>query len=432
MQPDTTPWYRGLTRYQWLVLTVAWLGWVFDIADSAVFNLTKIPALTEMIGADQYKLQGPAIEGKIQLLFLLGWSIGGLFFGILADRWGRTKTLVVTVLIYSLLTAATAFAHSVEVLTWMRFFTALGIGGEWAAGAALIAEAFPDKARAPAAGLLQTAAAIGPILAALGNQAFSHESWRLMYLLGAIPAIITVVIRFFVPEPPRSQKAEQRSDAGSLRAIFGDPVLRRNAIIAIIIGIVGIAGANNLSFWMPNLVKAASDGLADALIRERTSIVTYYQHAGTLLGVLIFPWLCQVWGRKFSFGLFFLLSPLAIAAATWGGSGYERLFWAAPLMSFFVIGLTAGYALYLPELFPAHLRATGAGLAYNVGRIGTMPVPWLTGLMISSMGGSVPQGVLTAGLAYVIGLFAIQFAPETKGKGLPDQSLDDSALSPSQ
>ncbi len=219
MQTAAEPWYRGLTRYQWLVLTVAWLGWVFDIADSAVFNLTKIPALTEMIGAAQYKIQGPAIEGRIQLLFLLGWSIGGLIFGILADRWGRTRTLVVTVLIYSLLTALTALAHSVEVLTWMRFFTALGIGGEWAAGAALIAEAFPDKARAPAAGLLQTAAAIGPILAALGNQAFSHETWRLMYLLGAFPALITVVIRFFVPEPERSKQAEKRSDAGSLKAI---------------------------------------------------------------------------------------------------------------------------------------------------------------------------------------------------------------------
>jgi len=422
MQTAAEPWYRGLTRYQWLVLTVAWLGWVFDIADSAVFNLTKIPALTEMIGAAQYKLHGPAIEGRIQLVFLLGWSIGGLIFGILADRWGRTKTLILTVLIYSVLTALTALAHSVEVLTWMRFFTALGIGGEWAAGAALIAEAFPDKARAPAAGLLQTAAAFGPILAALGNQAFSHETWRLMYLLGALPAMITVIIRFFVPEPEKSKQAEKRADAGSIKAIFSDPTLRRNAVIAMTIGIVGIAGSNNLSFWMPNLVKAASAGMADAIVRERTSIVTYYQHAGTLLGVLIFPFLCQRFGRKSSFALFFLISPLAIAAATWGGSGYERLFWAAPLMSFFVIGLTAGYALYLPELFPAHLRATGAGLAYNVGRIGTMPVPWLTGLMISSMGGSVPQGVLTAGLAYVIGLFAIQFAPETKGKGLPDDT----------
>src|SRR6476659_8223867 len=119
MQTAAAPWYRGLTRYQWLVLTVAWLGWVFDIADSAVFNLTKIPALTEMVDAKQYKIQGPAIEGRIQLLFLLGWSIGGLIFGILADKWGRTKTLIVTVLIYSFLTALTALAHSVEVLTWM-------------------------------------------------------------------------------------------------------------------------------------------------------------------------------------------------------------------------------------------------------------------------------------------------------------------------
>jgi MFS family permease len=417
MQVETGPWYRGLSRYQWLVLFVAWLGWVFDIADSAVFNLTKIPALTELAGAAAYKDHGPAIEGLIQLVFLGGWSIGGLFFGILADRWGRTKTLVITVLIYSALTALTALVHSVDALVAMRFFTALGIGGEWAAGAALVAEALPDRARAPAAGLLQTAAAIGPVLAALGNQVFAAESWRVMYVLGALPALITVFIRLYVPEPEKSKRAETRSDAGSLKSIFGDPKLRRFAIIAMIIGVVGIAGSNNLSFWMPNLVKEASAGFADAAIRSRTSIITYCMHVGTLLGVFIFPYLCVKWGRKPSFALFFLLSPIAIAIATYGGTGYERLMWAAPLMSFFVIGLTSGYALYLPELFPAHLRATGAGLAYNVGRIGTIPVPWLTGLIIG--GSSVPKGVFTAGLAYVIGLIAIPFAPETKGQGLP-------------
>ena len=417
---DAGPWYKGLSRYQWMVLLVAWLGWVFDIADSAVFNLTKISALEEMIGKAQYKLMGPAIEGRIQLLFLLGWSVGGLLFGILADRWGRTRTLVVTILMYSVLTALTGLVHSVEALTFMRFITAIGIGGEWAAGAALIAEAFPDKARAPAAGLLQSAAAVGPVLAALANQGFQHESWRLMYVLGAIPAFITVIIRLYVPEPERSKTAERRKDAGSLKALFGNPRWRRNAIIAIIIGIVGIAGANNLSFWMPNLVKAASVGMADADIRARTSIVTYFQHGGTLAGVLLFPFLCMKLGRKLSFGLFFLMSPIAIGLATWGGTGYERLFWAAPLMSFFVIGLTAGYALYLPELFPSHLRATGAGLAYNVGRIGTMPVPWLTGILIAGFSGSVPQGVFVAGMVYVIGLIAIPFAPETKGQALPE------------
>ena len=427
MQPSGNgagPWYRGITRYQWLVLSVAMLGWIFDIADSAVFNFTKIPMLTEILGKAQYDLVGKQIEGNIQTLFLLGWSIGGLFFGILADRWGRTRTLCVTILLYSMLTALTAACQTVGQVEIMRFLTALGIGGEWAAGAALIAEVFPDKARAPAASLLQSAAAIGPVLAGIANQALAAESWRILYFLGALPALITVVVRFYVPEPEKSKKAEARSDAGSLKALFSNPQWRRFTIIAMVIGIVGIAGANNLSFWMPNLVKDASTGLADAAVRSRTSIVTYYMHVGTLLGVFLFPWLCQRIGRKPSFAIFFLMSPIVLAIATWTGTGYERLLWQAPLASFFIIGLTAGYPLYLPELFPAHLRATGAGLAYNVGRLATIPVPKITASLIAGMGNSVPAGIFTAALAYVIGLVAIPFAPETKGKGLPDEDLE--------
>ncbi|MES1228214.1 MAG: MFS transporter, partial [Armatimonadota bacterium] len=130
MQAKADPWYRGLTRYQWLVLTIAWLGWVFDIADSAIFALVKGPMLTEMIGKAQYDLVGKNIEAHIQTLFLLGWSIGGLIFGILADRWGRTKVLILTVLIYSAMTALTATCHTVDQVTLLRFLSALGIGGE--------------------------------------------------------------------------------------------------------------------------------------------------------------------------------------------------------------------------------------------------------------------------------------------------------------
>ncbi len=425
MQAKADPWYRGLTRYQWLVLTIAWLGWVFDIADSAIFALVKGPMLTEMIGKAQYDLVGKNIEAHIQTLFLLGWSIGGLIFGILADRWGRTKVLILTVLIYSAMTALTATCHTVDQVTLLRFLSALGIGGEWAAGAALVAEIFPDKARAPAASVLQTAAAVGPILAAVGNQSLAHQSWRWLFVCGAIPALITVVIRWKVKEPERVVHNEKRNDAGNLKALFANPTYARYALIAIVIGVVGIAGANNLTFWIPNFVASSSKGLADAVIAARKSEMTYAMHCGTLLGVFFFPWLCQRIGRRPAFGIFFACSPLALAAITWGSTDFGRLLILAPLGMFFVIGLTSGYALYFPEMFPAHLRATGLGLAYNTGRVATAPMPTFTAYLSDKFQGSLATGVLIAGAAYLIGLIALPFAPETKGKGLPDHSESD-------
>jgi len=430
MQTDAGPWYRGITRYQWLVLVIAWLGWVFDIADSAIFALVKGPMLTEMIGKVQYDRIGKDIEANIQTLFLIGWSIGGLIFGILADRWGRTKVLILTILIYSAFTALTAGCHSVEQVTWLRFLAALGIGGEWAAGAALIAETFPDKARAPAASVLQTAAAVGPILAALGNQLLQlgsadvqQNSWRWLFVFGAIPAFITVIIRMKIKEPERVVRAEKRSDAGNLKTIFANPTYRRYAIVAIIIGVVGIAGANNLTFWIPNFIKSASPGLSDAVIATRKSYVTYSMHIGTLLGVFFFPWLCQRIGRRPSFAIFFVMSPIALALLTYGNPGYQQILFLAPLGMFFVIGLTSGYALYFPELFPAHLRATGAGLAYNTGRVATAPMPKLTAALSDYFHGSISTGVLIGSAAYLLGLLALPFAPETKGKGLPDEAV---------
>src|SRR5688572_8545828 len=180
-----TRWWHGITRYQWLVLVVAWLGWVFDIFDTALFNFAKGPMLTEMLGgAEAYKLQGPQVEGMIQMIFLAGWAIGGLAFGILADRWGRTRTMVLTILIYCAFTGLTALCQTWEQVAGVRFLTALGLGGEWAAGAALIAEVFPDRARAGAAALLQSAAAFGPALAAVANLKVAAADWRVLFLIG--------------------------------------------------------------------------------------------------------------------------------------------------------------------------------------------------------------------------------------------------------
>jgi len=415
-------WYRRLNRTQWLILLVAWLGWVFDIMDTALFNFAKVPMMTEMLGKAQYKLIGARVEGQIQTVFLIGWALGGLVFGILADRWGRTRTLILTILMYCALTGLTAFCRTPDQVMVARFLTALGIGGEWAAGAALVAESFPDDLRAIASSFLQSAAAFGPVFAALANLQFANSSWRVLFLVGVLPAFVCVLIRWKVPEPESAPKIRsQEPPLRMIRELFSDAYLRRNVIVAMAIGVVGVTGAGVAPFWIPNLVKEASFGLADVVIRTRTSQATMVLHIGTLLGVFVFPFLAERLGRKRSFALFFFMSPLATMLALYGGANFGRLLLLMPIATFFAIGVSSGFVLYFPELFPTRLRATGSGLAYNVGRVFSAPMPWITGIIMASLNGSVASGVLIASGIYLIGLVVLPFARETKGLPLPTE-----------
>lgn len=404
-----------LSGWQRAVLLVAWLGWVFDVMDTALFNFAKVPMMTEMLGAGNYRLNGPRLEGQIQTWFLIGWATGGLAFGLLADRWGRVRTLIVTILMYGAFTGLTALCRTPGEVMVARFLTALGIGGEWAAGAVLVAESLPDSWRLKSASILQTAAAIGPVLAALANLSLASASWRALFLVGITPAFLCLVIRYRLgsasiePPPPAT-----RNPWSMLRELFESPMIRRNAIVAMLLGVVGVTGAGIIPFWIPNLVKEVSVGLGELAIRTRTSEATMAIHFGTLLGVLCFPYLANRIGRRRAFGLFFLLSPLSTALALFGAADFDRLLMLLPLSTFFSIGVSAGFALYFPELFPARLRATGAGLGYNAGRIFSAPIPWLTGIFITYMNGSVAAGVLIAVSVYLIGLLTLPFAPETR------------------
>ncbi len=414
------PWFRGLTGAQWLILFAAWLGWVFDVADTALFNFAKVPMLTQMLGAEYPKI-GARIDGLLLSVFLVGWAAGGLLFGIVADKWGRTKTLLVTILLYCLFTGLTALCQNPWEVGIARFLTALGIGGEWAAGAALVAEALPDRARAGASSLIQSAAAVGPVLAALANIALKGQDWWWLFLTGIVPALLCLWIRRSVREPERS--AEGRAQARSpLREVFADPVWRRNALVATVIGVVGIAGAGTATYWAPNLVKAVSAGMPKAILDARTSNLVMLSHVGTLAGVFVVPWLCGQIGRKRTIFAFFLAAPIALLAGLHDPS-YESLLVFMPLVNFFAIGVSAAFVLYFPELFPSRMRATGAGLAYNAGRLFYVPIPLITGALVDHFGGPLRGGVATAvaltGSIYLLGLLAIPFAPETKGKPLP-------------
>ncbi len=435
--------------------------------DTALFNFAKGPMLQELFHGDPK--QKAFIESAFLVILLIGWSVGGLLFGILADKWGRVRTLTVTVLIYCIFTGATALCHSWQEVAVIRFVTALGIGGEWAAGAALVAESFPDKARAPGASLLQSAAAFGPWFAAIVNLQIAVGSWRLLFLVGTFPALVTVLLRLWVKEPERRETvdaspslpvrkltdlphggersgvsagqspdsnktssdegiseehgfglvAEKTASDNPLTELFGNPIWRKNAIVALLLGISGIAAANNISYWLPNLTKAVSAGFTDDQIQNRVSYVTLIMHFGTLIGVFLSPWLCEKLGRRKGLAVFFILSPISVAIATLLTKSYASLMVLAPLMSLFTIGMSAGFVLYFPELFPTKLRATGAGFAYNTGRILAAGVPLVTGYILGSTN-SIGKAVGITALVPLVGLIALYFAPESKGKPLPE------------
>ncbi len=419
---STSPrWYTGLSRYQWTVLLIAWLGWVFDVMDAALFNFAKVPMLTEMLGGEEgFKAHGLEVGGNIQSLFFLGQAVGGLAFGILADRWGRTRTLVVTILFYCAFTGLTALCHTPEQVAVVRFLAAMGIGGEWAAGVALVAEAFPDRARAPAASVLQSAAAFGPALAALANLALAGQNWRWLFVIGVLPALLCVAIRAMVREQRPVSSVREGPAPFPLAELLRNPLWRRHALVAAIVGTVGVAGAGTATYWQPDLVKAASEGLPKAVVDARTSYLALVSHIGTLLGVIAVPALCERFGRRRTIAAFFVGSPLTVLLAVTGGATYERLLLVMPLFLFFAVGVSAAFVLYFPELFPGRVRATGAGLAYNVGRTLAIPMPVITASLAGVSGGSVASAIVLSGCIYVFGLIALTFAPETRGKPLPE------------
>lgn len=410
--------YNPRMRRPWVVLLIAWLGWVFDIMDTALFNLAKVPMLTEMLGGEAaYKAQGPAIEGRIQMWFVIGWAIGGLVFGVLADRWGRGKTMALTILLYCLFTGLTGLCTNPDQVVIIRFLTALGIGGEWAAGAALVAESFSDKHRPIAAAVLQTAAAFGPWFAAFLNYVMRDDPWQWLFYAGIAPAVIVVFIRFGVKDSVGEKSRERLPNP--ILTLFKRRDLIWRVVLVMLIGTVGIAGAGTASYWVPNLVKEASQGLAEADVRARTSGVTFYQHIGTLAGVFLFPWLAKRFGRRLSIGAGFLLALGLFWFGLKSTPSYEALKVLVPAFSFAAIGVTAVFGLYFPELFPSAVRATGAGFGYNTARILNAPVPYVTGLIIGTEKGSPAVGVAIASTFYILGILLLPFAPETRDEPLP-------------
>jgi MFS family permease len=386
--------YLGFTAYQWLVIFAAWLGWGFDIFDALLFNYVSRLCIPSLLGDTSGDPQNVTFwTGALTSVLLIGWGVGGIIFGKLTDRFGRTRTLMFTMMTYALATAACAMAPNIWVLAIFRFIASLGVGGEWAAGAALVAESVPESKRVKAGAILYTASPFGLFLATFVTDLFTRQlsgiasntdmSWRLVFLTGLIPAVIAILIRLKVKEPEEwtPQKFHPR-----IRELF-TPELRAKTIGGTCMAAVALItwwSCNAFlpaiaSFLVKDVVPAPPLESVAALKASFVTLGTTVFNLGGLIGTLLTIPIATRLGRRPMFYIYFALSTFFIWIIFQAPlTPHTRL-----LLMFFpgltVFGIFGAFPFYLPELFPTRLRGTGSGFSYNTARFITAIGPFLVG-----------------------------------------------------
>lgn len=430
---------------------MASLAWLFDCLDQQLFILARNSAMADLLpaGMDPNKYGGYATA-----IFVAGWATGGLIFGAVGDRIGRAKALTMTVLMYSVFTGLSALSTGWVDFAVYRFVTGLGVGGVFGLAVALIADSLPDRSRTGALGSLQALSAVGNVTAGLismwvgslvASKAITPSwSWKLMFLIGALPAFLCVFLQIRLKEPEKWVKAREEGRKtgaafGSYASLFGDPRWRRSALLGMILCVAGVIGLWGIGFFAPELVgpvierslvdqKLPAAEIAGAKAKW-IGINSIVFNIGAFIGMLVMTRLTQTIGRKKAFAIAFTAALIATV-------GYFQLFsgkgdiWMSGIMGACQLALFAGFAIYLPELFPLRLRSTGVSFCYNVGRFLAASGPFTLGILQANLkaGATTPEAKIEAfrtaatymsGI-FVLGLIVLFFLPETKGKPLPE------------
>jgi MFS family permease len=445
------PWWRELTRYHWFVLLVAAGGWLFDTMDQQLFNIARRPAMRKLLepspGIPPSNEEVSEYSGYATSIFLIGWGTGGILFGILGDLLGRAKSMMLTILLYSIFTGLSALSVGFWDFALYRFLTGLGVGGEFAVGVSLVAEVMPDRARPFALGLLQALSAVGNIIAAVSSIVLAYlaragmigESWRIMFVLGTVPALLVVLIFLRLKEPERWQQvAAQYPVSKRLRSYFGElfqnPRWSKNALVGLLLASSGIIGLWGIGFFSIDLQRSIFRARFEAEGLSGTD-VTFYEDVwagwtsvmlnfGAFFGIYAFSRVTHHIGRKPAFAISFVLAMLSTAFVFAYLRTVSDIFWMLPIMGFCQLALFGGYAIYFPELFPTRLRSTGTSFCYNVARFVAAAGPAALGLLTGRVFAEYPEPMRYAGVTmcgvFLLGLLALPFAPETKGKPLPE------------
>jgi MFS family permease len=436
--------FLGLSGYHWLVIAAGWAGWGFDVFDALLFNFVApdcIPALLHLPPGSRAAHEAAVFwTGAITSILLVGWAVGGVVFGWVADRIGRKRTLFATITIYAAGTGLCALVGNLGQLILCRTIASLGIGGEWGIGAALVAESVPEERRVQAGVIMQTSSPLGIVLASAVNYQIAgvwlahqpQSSWRYVFLAGLLPLLAALGVRLFLRESSHWEASRARTAPSTPRELFA-PGMRRATLSGFFVAATALLTWWGCNAFIPLLgstlahEQAQQAGLAAPAARLLAA--AWQAHAsnafnlGGLVGALAALPLARGLDRRRMFVVYFLFSAAALLV-TFGAALEPRV----RLDMLFAVGagvygIFATFTFYLPELFPARLRATGAGFCYNIGRIFAAGGPFVVGALSAAAGGSsaaIMRILLWFALVPLAAALIARFViVETRGRPLP-------------
>ncbi|HTQ29994.1 MAG TPA: MFS transporter, partial [Opitutaceae bacterium] len=376
-------------------------------------------------------------------LLMIGWATGGIFFGLVSDRYGRVKAMIATLLAYTVFSGLTGLARTGSEFLIYRFLCGLGVGGMFGAATTLVAESMPGRVRPLALGIMQTLSACGNFLGSVlstwiqpGRTDFYHgySGWRFIFFVGALPAVLAVPIAWMLHEPEpwleAKRKAKESTDAalkvGSIADLFRHPLWRRHTLVGVALGLAGMAGLWGIGYFSPELVSTALKGEPQRVVDLVRGQATAFQDIGSFFGMLIFTLVATYAGRRIAFFWAFILCLATTIFAFNCLHDRQDAYWMLPMMGFAQLSVFGGYSIYFPELFPTRLRGTGVGFCYNTVRYLAAAFPLMLGRLnefFLQHGVSEPfrKSATVLSFVFVLGLVALIWAPETKNKPLPEQ-----------
>ncbi len=436
---DEGPWYKALNGRQWKTLLASNLGWLFDGFENYALILTVAPAMRQLLEPSQYP-QIPVFIGTVIGIHLLGWGIGGMLGGVMADYIGRKRMMLIAILAYSLMTGLSALAFSWWSFAVLRFLVGIAVGSEWATGSSMMAEIWPERARGKGAGLMQSGLGIGFFIASLVwlfIGPLGPSSWRYMYLVGVLPALLTLWIRRSIPESELWEKtnadrnaARDRKRAGAdlteteqhltkftLTDLFTDKATRGQTLIIFLMSLTTTVGFWSISTWVPPFIGSVAAAAGEQAAQWSTYAAMFFT-AGSVFGYASVGFLADAFGRKPVTIAFYAIALILTPILFFGTTNLSLLMIIAFFSGAFASGQYSWMPVWIPELYPTRMRATALAFAFNGPRFIAFLAPIFAGTMIAAFGGFGKAAMVLSSI-YILGIVVAPFLPETRGKPLP-------------